>query len=373
MNRDQDISPPPSKRRRLAPESSATESDKRQSIPSTSSTATKDLTVYSWNINGITPFIQKRLDSFFTKANHAKPAKSTASLRDFLRRHEWPTCLFLQEVKINPDDTATQRAVERAVRDDTKGAEPDYRALFCLPRDKYNARGFGRKVYGVCSIVRTDFLAQTNAKVRTVDWDLEGRIQIVETEAVNGWPKLSIWNIYAVNGTDNPYKDPDTGAVVGTRHDRKLEVHRLIMEESKRLEAVGYSVVLAGDLNIARARIDGYPNLRTKPEQHVRNRADFNKKFFYDSEGFGGIDTFRHLHPSEKRYTYFPRGGPFGYSCDRVDLIVCSNEMKQNITSAGMLDTPAERGPSDHVPLFAKFALESRRTAPSMEDERPSA
>jgi len=274
----------------------------------------------------------------------------------------------LQEVKINPDDTATQRAVERAVRDDTKGAEPDYRAFFCLPRDKYNARGFGRKVYGVCSIVRADFLEETNAKVRTVDWDLEGRIQIVETEAVNGWPKLSIWNIYAVNGTDNPYKDPKTGAVVGTRHDRKLKVHRLIMEESKRLETEGYAVVLAGDLNIARARIDGYPNLRTKPEQHVKNRADFNKKFFDDPQGFRGVDTFRHSHPSEKRYTYFPRGGPFGYSCDRVDLIVCSDGLKQNITAAGMLDTPADRGPSDHVPLFVEFTLEPRQEA-SREEE----
>ena len=361
MNREKDISPPPSKRRRLDSDlRSDTIQEKSSILSPLSSASPKNLSVYSWNVNGIAPFIQKRLDSFFTKASNTQPDQPTASLRDFLRRHQWPTCLFLQEVKINPDDTATQRAVERAVRDDTKGAEPDYRAFFCLPRDKYNARGFGRKVYGVCSIVRADFLAETNAKVRTVDWDLEGRIQIIETEAVNGWPKLSVWNIYAVNGTDNPYKDPKTGEVVGTRHDRKLQVHGLILDECNRLEKESYSVVLAGDLNIARASIDGHPNLRTKPEQHVKNRADFNKKFFDDPSGFRGVDTFRYLHPTEKRYTYFPRAGPFGYSCDRVDLIICSSGLQQRLTTAGMLDTPAERGPSDHVPLFAGFDFGSK-------------
>jgi len=354
-----DISPPPTKRRRRN-DDQAIPSTQEQAISPASSTPS-DLSIYSWNINGIQPFIQKPITSFFTQAS-SSPSQPTASLRGFLRRHAWPTMLFLQEVKIDPDDTATQRAVERAVRpSDVSSDEPDYRAFFCLPRDKYNARAFGRKVYGVCSIVRADFLSETRATVRTVDWDLEGRFQIIETEAAGGRPPLSIWNIYAVNGTDLPYKDPQTGEVTGTRHDRKLAVHKLLLEECKDLERRGFAVILAGDLNIARATIDGHPKLRTRPEQHVRNRADFNKKFSDDSEGLRAVDTFRHLHPDEKRYTYHPRGGPFGYSCDRVDLIFCSGSLADNVVSAGMLDTPAERGPSDHVPLFATFSFDTDR------------
>ncbi|CAD0039858.1 unnamed protein product [Aureobasidium pullulans] len=155
-----------------------------------------------------------------------------------------------------------------------KAEEPDYEAHFCLPSDPHNARGFGRKVYGVCTILRKDFATKHNHSVRTVDWDLEGRIQVVETED----PKLSIWNIYAVNGTDNPYKDSKTGAITGTRHDRKLAVHKHMLEEAKALEARGYGVIIAGDLNIARSRLDGVlaSEKERGPSDHVPLFATFD-------------------------------------------------------------------------------------------------
>ena len=313
---DKAISPPPTKKRRVE--------DSRASEPLEADHGIESLSIYSWNINGISPFIQRPITSFFGKKKPANPEKQQetpyASLRGFLRRHDWPTCLLLQEVKINPDDEATIRAVERAVQcpAQSKGKEPDYQAFFCLPNDAYNARGFGRKVYGVCSIVRQDFLQATNAKARTVPWDKEGRFSIIETEATKDIPKLSIINIYAVNGTDNPYKDPITGQVSGTRHDRKLAVHKLLLEECQRLESEGFQVIVAGDMNVARNSLDGHPNLRTSPQHHVVNRADFNAKFFNDGTGLRAVDSFRSLHGDKKGYTYYPRGRTFGSSCDRV-------------------------------------------------------
>ena len=346
------VSPPPLKRRRLG------NNETKSSDPS------DIISVYSWNVNGIQPFIQKSITSYFQskKPSLKKPktdATATASLRDFLRRHNWPTILCLQEVKINPSDDATKSAVRQAVRSTTE-AEPDYEAHFCLPTDPHNAKGFGRKIYGVCTIIRKNFVTKHQPTVRSVGWDLEGRIQIVETEN----PKLSIWNIYAVNGTDNPYKDSKTGAVVGTRHDRKLAVHKLMLEEAKSLEHQGFGVILAGDMNIARSQLDGHPNLRTSHEQHVINRADFNRKFFDADEGLKTIDTYRHVHGDEKGYTYYPRGKKFGSSCDRVDLIICSGSLEKKVVDAGVYATEKERGPSDHVPLFATFdfAQDDRRT-----------
>lgn len=151
-------------------------------------------------------------------------------------------------MKIRPGDEATIRAVETSVkrRKNEPDDAPDYEAHFCLPSDKYNARGFGRKVYGVCSIVRDDF-ARLVACVRPASWDREGRLLIMETNASGSLPKLALINIYAVNGTENPYKDPETGRVVGTRHDRKLEVHRLLQQECRKFHARGFAVVLAGD------------------------------------------------------------------------------------------------------------------------------
>ena len=58
------------------------------------------------------------------------------------------------------------------------GSEPGYKAFFSLPRDKYNATGFGGKVYGVCMLVRQDALSP-EATVTDVDWDLEGRVLLL--------------------------------------------------------------------------------------------------------------------------------------------------------------------------------------------------
>lgn len=42
-----------------------------------------------------------------------------------------------------------------------------------------------------------------------------------------------------VNGTDAPHKDPDTGIVTKTRHDRKLKVHEMLQSEVRSLELAG--------------------------------------------------------------------------------------------------------------------------------------
>lgn len=223
--------------------------------------------------------------------------------------------------------------------------------------------------------MRKDFSEVFVERMRTVDWDAEGRFSVIETKANLSMPRLAIFNVYAVNGTDYPHKDSSMGEVKGSRHDRKLEVHRLLQLECRRLEREGFEVIIAGDINIARARIDGHPNLRTFPYQHVLNRQDFSQRFLDDPDASDStkrdckdddgndaedrslamIDTFRSLHPSEKGYSYYPRGKAFGESCDRVDMILCSRSLESSCVEAGMLATPADRGPSDHVPIFATF------------------
>lgn len=361
-----DISPPPLKRQRLVQKPTGPE--REQSVSS--------LRLFSWNINGISPFIQKPITSFFTSDKGTRPPPQ-ASLRDFLQRHNFPEILFLQEVKINPSDSASLNAVSRAIKRGASEPEanPDYVAHFCLPSDKFNATGFGRKVYGVCSIIRQDFADKYVGRMRTVDWDAEGRFSVIETKAINDLPKLAIFNVYMVNGTENAYKDPTTGAVTGTRHTRKLAVHRLLQAEVCKLESDGYQVIIAGDINIAVAKIDGHPNLRVSPQQHVLNRQDFTNRFLGNANtsepeaidgtttenvsgaGLDMADTFRSLHPDKKGYSYYPRGRSFGESCDRVDMILCSRSLEARCTEAGMLETSADRGTSDHVPIYATFHL----------------
>ncbi|KAJ9667147.1 hypothetical protein H2201_002667 [Coniosporium apollinis] len=362
---DRDVSPPPSKRRKLSTPTLDTDlTTSVNHLPSRDTTDT--LRIFAWNINGISPFIQsaKPITSFFprthpttqpTKNNSSPPSIPTASLRAFLRRHDWPHALLLQEVKINPKDERTKRAVQAAINS-TNGSDggPTYTTHFTLPRDPHNAKGFGGKVYGVASLLRDDFCRDRGVSVRDVEWDLEGRIHVIETR-----DKLAVFNIYAVNGTENSYRSPETGAVVGTRHDRKLAFHALLLEECRRMEREGWRVVLAGDFNVARSRIDGFPNLREYPRQHCVNRADFNAKFFKDDGGLRAVDVWRKLKGDKKGYTYYPRGVAWGSSCDRVDYAIVSRKLVEEggLINTGILDSPAERGPSDHVPLWVEVRI----------------
>jgi exonuclease III len=313
---------------------------------------------------------------------------ASPSLRAFLKRNHWPQILNLQEVKINPSDEVTKSAVQNAVNrraSDIEDEGPEYTVRFCLPRDKYNAKGFGRKVYGVATVMRKDYFEQDVTICREVDWDLEGRVLVVETKS-----KLAVLNLYCVNGTDNDYKDSATGQVVGTRHDRKLAFHKLLLKECKDLETQGFRVVVTGDLNISPRPIDGFPKLRTVPEQHVQNRADYNHKFLDEKnmDGLRAIDSFRHLHPTTRKYSWLSTTRPWLSSCDRVDHILLSRSMvddhdmishadgshatsgegiqsssddtepKVILLEADILMTEADRSPSDHCPIFVTLDVD---------------
>ncbi|USP76335.1 hypothetical protein yc1106_03609 [Curvularia clavata] len=380
MNRD--ISPPATKRRKISTPPVSASSEGMRPTPNPAvlpPLAANALRVFSWNINGISPFLQPPITSFFSamKENKRKDAKGqvpSASLRAFLHRHQWPSMLFLQEVKIASKDTVTQDAVRTAVNsrlplesvsDGAKG--PLYNVHFTLPTDPHNARGprGSGKVYGVCSILRHDLHDAYEIAVRTVHWDLEGRISVVEIKCRSTPAKLAVFNIYAVNGTDNLYRDTRTGAVRGTRHDRKREFHRLLMKECKKLEGQGWDVLLAGDMNVAPDERDGYPKLRVFPQEHVVNRADFHANLLEDSgqekkrAGLNGVDIWRKMHGEERRYTYYPRNRECGTSCDRVDCFIAGRKLweKGCVIACGIMNSEEERGPSDHVPIWADVDL----------------
>lgn len=358
---DREITPPAVKRRKI----SVPDEHNLLAIPIPSKDApinnNNTMRIFSWNVNGITPFLQASLKSFFPSPAKRKSSPSSevpASLRDFLRRHYWPQVLCLQEIKIGRDDTQTLKALNQAVNAGNKANnEPAYEVFTTLPQDKFNARGPAGKgrIYGVATIIRSDFHKKYVTRVRIVDWDAEGRFSIVEIQDASAKTKLSIWNVYAVNGTTNEYRDPRTGEVVGTRHDRKVTIHRLMMEECMALEKDGWDVIIIGDLNIAPARIDGHPNLRTFPEQHKLNRADFNKRFCdpENEHGLRGVDVWRALRGLEKKYTYYGRSRPWGSSRDRVDLAIVSRRLFElnKILGCEIWNTELERGPSDHVPI----------------------
>lgn len=480
---DREISPPPLKRRRKDTAQNHSQDDTSLAFGCSNgeeAEETRNIRVFSWNINGVKAFLpasNAQITSFFKPADHLekKPGSSRVSggasgpiharnspLRSFLKRHRWPEVVFLQELQINSYLNAkkTLAALLSTINmplgelgyDDDSGTTPSSKTRYTLdanlPRDGLHARSFGgRGLYGVGTLLREDFAQNHVAVVRHAEWDHEGRVTIVELKrpqitttevecennaestrggtrkstsvsasasistststtrlqpgADTGQPHaLALINIYAVNGTHAPYHhhhhhhqrkpayiraQAEDGAesVAGpaaTRHDHKRAVHRLLRDEALDLEARGFDVVIAGDLNVARGTLDGHPRLRTWPRAHCGNRADFNAKFFGREDNaraeaylggggaapgaacfFDGVDVFRALRGQERRYTYHPRrdGEEWGASCDRVDLIVASRRLVERggVVDTDILDSPQERGTSDHVPLWVKLRL----------------
>lgn len=406
---ESEISPPPAKRRKKT-------ISKRKPKPSTSTRNPVEtitlppcdpdaLRLISWNIDGIAPFLQKSITSYFHGPSSPTSSPNTSppvSLRGCLHRHDWPAILFLQEVKIGANDTKTQNAVRAAVNDPlssessyfaTKG--PKYDVYFTLPTDKFNARGprGSGRVYGVATIVRSDLaslFALQSVTSRTVDWDKEGRVNVLELTSSDF--KLALFNIYAVNGTEIPYRDPKTGANVATRHDRKQRFHCLLRAECAQLERDGWRVVLAGDFNVAPDERDGYPKLRKWPPQHAINRQHFQEMFLqrdcqggdeggekrtaaaephHDWSGMDvwrkqnkdwyGVDVWREKNGDRRGYTWYSRAGKWGSSCDRVDYVIAGKSTWEQgrIVDCGILESEGERGPSDHCPVWADIRMSS--------------
>lgn len=85
------------------------------------------------------PFRQQFITSFFQSKSHKMPLGRHCEHSSSV--NEWPTMLFLQVVKVYARDVMRIRVVERAVSAG-QSTDPDYVVQFCLPSDKYNARGF---------------------------------------------------------------------------------------------------------------------------------------------------------------------------------------------------------------------------------------
>ena len=130
---------------------------------------------------------------------------------------------------------------------------------------------------------------------REVAWDGEGRVVVLEVPRL----ALGVVNVYALNGTEYAYRDPRTGALSGTRNERKRVFNRLLMREVAQMQGKGMRVVAIGDWNITRTHADCFPRLRTE-EPHATARREFNDVFMPTLDL---VDVFRELHPEKKAYS----------------------------------------------------------------------
>jgi exodeoxyribonuclease-3 len=269
--------------------------------------------IVSWNVQSLVPWLSQR-----------------AGLRAQVDALGCPDVLCLQEVRI--------RAHDEPLAEQARSLVDGYRGDVALCRDSRNVTFRGGRAYGVATYVR----AELSSSAASPSWDREGRVLVTAFPAL----RLSVLNLYAVNGTAKPYVDSDSGELRGDRHEYKRRFQWQVLELARDLREAG-DVVLAGDWNVARAAIDVTPRLRTEAP-HARARAELDEAFTRD----GWVDVFRVAKPEARAYTWFGRTRGGGLDAARVDYFVVNAEAKHRVVDVGILDAPGLRPRSDHAPLF---------------------
>jgi exodeoxyribonuclease III len=251
-----------------------------------------------------------------------------------------PDALLLQEVRVRGSDAPL-------IAEMTKAAGADFTCHYSLNRDPKNVTFRGGRMYGVVTYIRSS-LGRSTCESEVPEWDREGRIVFTHLEN----PRVTIGNVYAVNGTDKVYWDHDLGRAEGDRHAFKRRFQAQLLERARELRVnEKRHVIVAGDWNVSRTKLDTYPRLRTE-EPHSLARSELEKHLALS----GMVDIYRHLHPNERAYTWFNRLAR-GKTLDaaRVDYVLVGQETIPRVKEASILADPKDRPGSDHAPIVIEL------------------
>ncbi len=156
------------------------------------------------------------------------------------------------------------------------------------------------------------------------------------------WVSSLFFNIYFPNGG----RGPEWVA-------HKLAFYKRFLEVAQNYMRAGRSVVVVGDVNTSYAEIDlARPKENAKQSGFMPEERAALGKFFQA----GLIDTFRHLHPTTVKYTWWDmvsraRERNVGW---RLDYVLVSADLQKRILSAEIHD---EMPGSDHCPVSVALKI----------------
>jgi exodeoxyribonuclease III len=257
-------------------------------------------------------------------------ASRIADVSRLIEQLDHPDVLCFQEARVRASDT---ELIETML-----GAAPGYVCHYSLNRDLRNATFRGGRAHGVITYV-SERLKPSRMEVPA--WDLEGRL------VASHCSDLTIGNVYAVNGTSKPYFDHESGRFSGDRHAFKRHFQKRVFEWAQTQK----HLLLAGDWNVSRAKLDTYPRLRTE-EPHARAREEFNALLARSML----VDAYRLQHPVERGYSWFnPRARGKRLHAARVDFILVSRDLLPRVRRTAILDDPGLRLTTDHAPVVLEL------------------
>jgi exodeoxyribonuclease-3 len=245
--------------------------------------------IVTWNVNGI--------------------RKRQGELQDLLAA-EQPDVMCLQEIKAAPDQIP---------------------GLLLAP-EGYWCYWHGAGGYsGVAMLVRCDFAAGKPEFTHPA-FDHEGRVVVADLDA------MRIASVYVPNG--------------GKDFPAKMRFLEGLSGWATETQAAGRTLLICGDLNVAREDRDVHPKERkpnqigTRPEERAR---------FSELLGTGLVDVGRSLDPdNDELFTWWApwrslRQRNIGW---RIDYVLASNTLAGRATGSS---SRREFGTSDHAPLVVTF------------------
>ena len=232
-----------------------------------------------------------------------------AQLCDWVERDR-PDVLCLQEIKARPDQVPERCRLA-----------------------EYHAFWHGAGAYSGVSLHLRRELLEAPAFAHPA-FDVETRV----VQAALG--DLVIASVYVPNG--------------GKDYGAKIRFLQALVEWTRALHAEGRSVVLCGDLNVARSDIDVHPKER---KADVIGQRDEERALFEALlDGFL-VDVTRAQHPDDAAiFTWWPpwremRRRNIGW---RIDYILASRAIAGRVTECKVL---ADVGTSDHAPVMMTAAI----------------
>jgi len=254
------------------------------------------VSVVSWNVNGI-------------RAAHKK------GFLEWLQR-EAPDVLCVQETKARPDQ---------------------------LPEDLINPPGYRtywsaaeKKGYSGVAVFTKIEPAAVTTSLGVDRFDAEGRLIRLD------FADFILFNVYFPNGK----KDQE-------RLEFKLAFYDTFFDMIEKLRKTDNRLMFCGDLNTAHNEID---LARPKENETVSGFLPIERRWIDKVTAHGHVDTFRHLHPQEVKYSWWDlktraRERNIGW---RLDYVFVTRELLPSVKSAFIL---ADVFGSDHCPVGLKLEM----------------
>jgi exodeoxyribonuclease III len=201
----------------------------------------------------------------------------------------------------------------------------------CQPSE-YHQYWHCRKAYSGVSLLARRELFDADPRYSHPPFDIESRIVQVERG------DLIVASVYVPNG--------------GKDYPAKLNFLQQLIEWVQRLHAEGRSLILCGDINIARSEMDVHPKER-KP--NAVGQLPEERALFETLLSAGLVDTGRELDPTnDGLFTWWApwrnlRARNIGW---RLDYVLASRSLMTNVVSCVV---QADVGTSDHAPVVMRM------------------